>query len=587
MAISVTCECGKTLFGPDQSAGKRGRCPGCGALMRMPSTPGTTKINTAPAAPLNASKLTDDDLSLDLDAPGQPDAPPPPIHPGDPAASPAIPRKAKKIETERERHGLNFGTVMGIDISIPNIAGFIVVVIIIVSAAMWWRGLTADFSILNAQSVDTVIACKTAEFKSTAQFKLGGRRPNPDFITDTPEGEITSMGSDVVVVTHPDPGGDYVLVRGEVSQQIMHEEKMESEYDMAFRSGSFKIVTDKETIEPWLLVAPVESGFDLHMNGRTADPANFLPPGAVPDKKEEKKDERGRLSSGVYMFTGTNGYTGKFTFQCYYHHDEVFGDTQSLSPMGVIKYKSPGGTSLKYDYQGGLTLEWSMGCDGWVSKASYLRADGNSMYAKFPVMLLFPKPKGGGKATITFCDRKVAKINIDSISNSTAPRVIGKSGATAGATTKPGKTAAPPPTRDTPEKTPDKPPEDNLVSGDPLTGYLSAILKARNKALGVISDLNMAELAKAIFMYVEQNQGQWPDNLDQVEKVCPGTKALAAKAPRRGSDGYIYVKPAQPMGKIPNPDAVVIIFESKDGKIDRSGNACFADGHVAQVPTAP
>src|SRR5262249_51579502 len=36
MAISVTCACGKKLQARDEHAGKKAKCPGCGALLVVP-----------------------------------------------------------------------------------------------------------------------------------------------------------------------------------------------------------------------------------------------------------------------------------------------------------------------------------------------------------------------------------------------------------------------------------------------------------------------------------------------------------------------------------------------------------------------
>ena len=37
MPITVTCACGKTLRAPDEAAGRRAKCPGCGAIVNVPS----------------------------------------------------------------------------------------------------------------------------------------------------------------------------------------------------------------------------------------------------------------------------------------------------------------------------------------------------------------------------------------------------------------------------------------------------------------------------------------------------------------------------------------------------------------------
>ena len=572
--------------------------------MRLPSEGGLKAASASMASSSASSRSRGEGLSLD--APASANDPLPSIAPMHDTAdesdteseSDAEPPKRKwglkrqKKQNDQPRDPLNFGTFMGVQLNPLHIVGAVLALVVVGYAVMYYRSLTADFKIVQAQSVDAIIALPNVGYKATNEFKLGGKQPNPDFIEDPPKGIIELGGNDVMAVTHPDPKGGFILVHAEISQQIMHEEKMESGYDMAFRSTSFKVTSGSETIEPWLILTSVDSGFQPSTYAmRTADPNNYLPTTIKPDKKETKKDERGRLASGVYTWDGSSGWTGDFKFRCGYYHHEIYGDYESLVPQGTLKFKSASGATVKYDYKYALTIAWTAGCDGWVSKSSYIRAEGGSMYAKFPVTLLFPKPKNPG-ATITFQGRKVAEIDTDSISAGTTLRVVGKPGA--GGAAKPTATPAPSATASA-DKPGDKPAVPAAGAGDkpagaadaitdPLTGYLGAVTKARKKALGVMGDLTMAEIAKAIFMYVEQNGGQWPKNLDEVEAVCPGTKALAATPPRNGSDGYLYVQPKDPIGKIKSPETTPIIFESKGGKPDYTGNACYADGHVGRAP---
>jgi hypothetical protein len=68
MAISFACECGKPLRAQDAAAGKRTKCPHCGAIMVIPGTP----VKATSAAAVAAAKAGgvaggDDGLALDLD----------------------------------------------------------------------------------------------------------------------------------------------------------------------------------------------------------------------------------------------------------------------------------------------------------------------------------------------------------------------------------------------------------------------------------------------------------------------------------------------------------------------------------------
>ena len=52
MAITVKCpQCSSKLTAPDERAGKRGRCPSCGAIVRIPMAPAPAGAGDPRAAP--------------------------------------------------------------------------------------------------------------------------------------------------------------------------------------------------------------------------------------------------------------------------------------------------------------------------------------------------------------------------------------------------------------------------------------------------------------------------------------------------------------------------------------------------------
>jgi hypothetical protein len=59
MPISVTCPCGKRLRVKDELAGKRVKCPGCGAVLPTPNSP-AAKVVTLPKAPSTAASAVPD-----------------------------------------------------------------------------------------------------------------------------------------------------------------------------------------------------------------------------------------------------------------------------------------------------------------------------------------------------------------------------------------------------------------------------------------------------------------------------------------------------------------------------------------------
>jgi len=57
MPISVQCtQCGKTLKVPDTMAGKRGKCPGCGAVIAIPGAGGMQPAASSAPAPATGGK---------------------------------------------------------------------------------------------------------------------------------------------------------------------------------------------------------------------------------------------------------------------------------------------------------------------------------------------------------------------------------------------------------------------------------------------------------------------------------------------------------------------------------------------------
>lgn len=55
MPIKVTCDCGKSLNVPDKLAGKKGKCPTCGAVLNIPAASGGGDDELDAAPPAKAS----------------------------------------------------------------------------------------------------------------------------------------------------------------------------------------------------------------------------------------------------------------------------------------------------------------------------------------------------------------------------------------------------------------------------------------------------------------------------------------------------------------------------------------------------
>lgn len=51
MPIPVQCDCGKSLNVPDKLAGKKGKCPACGAVLNIPAKSGGDEMDAEMSAP--------------------------------------------------------------------------------------------------------------------------------------------------------------------------------------------------------------------------------------------------------------------------------------------------------------------------------------------------------------------------------------------------------------------------------------------------------------------------------------------------------------------------------------------------------
>ncbi|HUW58641.1 MAG TPA: hypothetical protein VMZ92_18540 [Planctomycetota bacterium] len=89
MAIEVRCECGKVLKVPEQHAGKRGKCPGCGKVLIVPMPEPKAPTPTPIDEP-------------EIHAPAQPKTPraPEPAPPPAPEPEPAPPTSTPEPPTQ-------------------------------------------------------------------------------------------------------------------------------------------------------------------------------------------------------------------------------------------------------------------------------------------------------------------------------------------------------------------------------------------------------------------------------------------------------------------------------------------------------
>jgi|GEM_PF-4429281 len=99
---------------------------------------------------------------------------------------------------------------------------------------------------------------------------------------------------------------------------------------------------------------------------------------------------------------------------------------------------------------------------------------------------------------------------------------------------------------------------------------------------------NEESLAQAIVDYATDHKGGFPDSLDDLAPYAGGREALAEALvdPLNPAvhPGYVYVKPLQTMGRMVQPDEIVVVYESLEGAADETVGAAFVDGHADVMP---
>lgn len=610
MAISVPCSCGKKLSAPDNLAGKKARCPNCKKVLQIPAAAPAAKAPAAPPtakapAPANADPLADPSLNLDaltagtpgeydIDLPddlfstkpaptkqrasAQPEAEAVPVRPVDsgrkcPACKEPMGEKdvvcglcgfsptaniyaggSSRYATHDTRK--SYGTLFGMDLNHVTISGLLAVLIAIGSVLFWFfTGPGAKYQVIKVQTVNRFVGLPNAGFEPDF---VGGpgvitKRANPEYLPDGVKGEFHLGGTEQVVITRPNPNGDYVLAHITLSQGLLRGLKQESEYNVIFDSSQIKILGGPAPITPALAVMSLhdpqlKTQPPLRLSLAAAQTADhmFLVPGRVkPTSEDLKRDEYNKIVRGQMDFDGKAGIQGQLRFRCFHARAADQFSSDSISATGLLKVVDPNGMSADYSYNGyTLSLSWAGG-KAWFTKDRYLKPQLPTDYHKYDIMLLFPRPQGVDKVTVQVAGLDVGRINIAAAARTSQP-----------------------------------PPDFSQPSGEPLTDYLDAIFKARKKAMSVVSDSNLRQIRILLMDYVEKNHGFWPDRLEDV----PGLEQNL-KNPKTGEKmGYIYVMPAGNDRDIKNPEKTIVVYEADlNGMPMADGDVLYADGSIGKA----
>jgi hypothetical protein len=110
------------------------------------------------------------------------------------------------------------------------------------------------------------------------------------------------------------------------------------------------------------------------------------------------------------------------------------------------------------------------------------------------------------------------------------------------------------------------------------------IVRSRQLAKQAISMAQCRHIAMALYLYTEEHQGQWPDDLQTlVQADMIGESSLVNPANPRVKPGYIYVKPPVRPEKIRNPSQHILIYENFTDWPAEGICASFVDSHAERI----
>ena len=626
MTISVKCSCGKLLAAPDSLRGKKARCPGCGKplLVRdeLSDTPPQPPEGIRPAtqgghsAQAPGAQGDDDALSLnpdDLAAAGIS-----PAHTSNnkcrncqtvltegQTVCPACGfDSAANIYTRQKRTQdttKSYGNFLGIEMSPVKLIALATVVVLIIGVVGWYylMGPGRKFRVIQTQVVtgfDALDGISVLQPLSLGQLggdgrlgmklpegvKVPGAQPAAGVIPGNAP-DITGLGgSDKLTLTRPDPSGNYLLIRAEISQSFLQDNGFSSRYDLVFRSSAYTLQTTSNPagIPGVLLAATLDSGSAINLEAAKTSDYHALYPSIYKPAHEDVKLEGNFPNTGDVVFVGGNA-KGHFHFDC---PNIVSPGASSLIATGKLDVTSPQGMSIAYEYKGGdMTVGWAPDVTGWRATGQYTQHEHFSPFHKWEITLLFPRPAGADSGQIMLNGKPLASISFPA--STAGPAAIPTPGITV--------TAPPPPPENTTANAggttggssnsggagASKAPG-GITINDPLTAYLSALANARNKAKGVVSGSNMQQLLYAILLYTQQHQGKMPDKLDDLRGTIDGYDTIIRNPRTQEIPGFIYKKPADNYDQINSPGYTPILYESDNGQADPNGDIGYADGHV-------
>lgn len=375
--------------------------------------------------------------------------------------------------------------------------------------------------------------------------------------TGRPQSNVFSVGGqDDLFVTKGDPSGDFVLIEVALQQKIINNLGQTSGDDSVLKASAFELRRLGEPAGQGVAGRLVAASFDqpIELDLATAQTSNYramLPSSALPDRLDEQKIPGVVNGEAEYVLGRTRG-TVSFTAS---RSAGGYPAAEGLSATGqlVTTHPDKDGPTVTADYQGGtLNMSWDAGSQAHWAVPRLVEKTQTSPWDRYTFSLLFPRPDDAGKYTLSFAGRDVATVNLGRAKQPSAP--------------------APSPIA---SRRQGGPQASSKNSNSPLA-YFDVLRDAKSQAQGIVSANHMRQIGIALQMYVDQNNGRFPENLLELRGVMPQIDQLMTN-PRTGDrPGFIYEKPTPGVA----PSRVPVLYESFGGQKDPGGAVMYGDGSI-------
>lgn len=375
--------------------------------------------------------------------------------------------------------------------------------------------------------------------------------------TGKPQSNVFSVGGrDELLVTQADPSGDFVLLEVALQQKVINNLGQTSGYDSILKEGEFELRRFGEPagsgVTGRLVSATFDQPIDIDLAGaQTSNYRALLPASTKPDRLDEDKIPgvvNGEAEYALGRTTGTISFTASRSVQGY-------PAMKGLSATGklVTTHADKDGPTVTADYQGGtLNVSWDAGAKAHWAVPKLVEKAKTSPWDRYTFSLLFPRPDDAGKYTLSFAGRDVATVKLGRAKQPSGP--------------------APSPIA---SRRQGGPQAQSKNSNSPLA-YFDVLRDAKSQAQGIVSANHMRQIGMGLQMYVDQNNGRFPESLLELRSVMPQLDQLMEN-PRTGDrPGFIYEKPAPGIA----PSRTPVLFESLGGQKDPDGAVLYGDGSI-------